>query len=203
MSLKPGLLILAGGGALVAVAGLKGWSLGATARDIINGQNPAKNPTLANPIAGGESTGPGPLPPIATGSGKVSISARANQAIARTLAAVQHPSWIIGQNWTDWVALWTRESDWSSTAFNVSGAYGVAQALGHGSMYAEVGPRSVGSSTPGMNASYGGYGLSPASARAANAGHALPQIQWGIGYIASVYGSPSAAWAHETSAGWY
>jgi len=29
------------------------------------------------------------------------------------------------------------------------------------------------------------------------------QIAWGLSYIRGVYGSPGAAWAHETSSGWY
>jgi hypothetical protein len=205
MALKPGLLILTGGAAIVAVAGVKGWKIGGAVRDVIVGRNPARNPQLTDQIlgsnpddAGGESVNT----PV-TGGGSVSVNARANQALARSLAAVQHPSWITGQQWSDWVALWTKESGWSSTAWNPSGAYGVAQALGHGGMYAEVGPRSVGADTPGLNTAYGGYGLSAASARTANAGHALPQIQWGILYIEHVYGSPAAAWAHEVSNNWY
>jgi len=29
------------------------------------------------------------------------------------------------------------------------------------------------------------------------------QLRWMMAYIASRYGSPNAAWAHEVSAGWY
>lgn len=29
------------------------------------------------------------------------------------------------------------------------------------------------------------------------------QIEWGLGYIAADYGSPSAAWAHSEAYGWY
>ena len=54
-----------------------------------------------------------------------------------------------------------------------------------------------------VNAYGAEYGLTVADARAANAGHALPQINWGLGYINAVYGSPSAAWQHETAYGWY
>lgn len=32
---------------------------------------------------------------------------------------------------------------------------------------------------------------------------ARTQILWGLGYIKSRYGSPSAAWAHEAAHGWY
>jgi resuscitation-promoting factor RpfB len=204
VALKPGLLILAGGGAIVAIAGVKGWSTGKTIRDILSGHDPSANPTLADQITGSDNDSTGDDGgSAATGTGSVSVSGIANQAIARTLLLAQHPSWTVGQQWNDLVSLWTRESGWSSTAWNPSGAYGVAQALGHGAAYAEVGPRSDGSTTPGVNAAYGGYGMSAASLRAANAGHALPQIQWGIYYIEHVYGSPSAAWAHEVADSWY
>jgi len=34
-------------------------------------------------------------------------------------------------------------------------------------------------------------------------GDAPAQITWGLAYIRGRYGTPCAAWAHETSAGWY
>lgn len=94
------------------------------------------------------------------------------------------------------ISLWTGESGWSPTAYNTSGAYGIAQALGHAkSGECATGPRTVGSSTPGLNCAYGSeYGLSPADARAANSGHPVPQIRWGLGYIKARYGSPAAAY---------
>jgi hypothetical protein len=97
---------------------------------------------------------------------------------------------------TSLIPLWTRESGWRYNARNpTSGAYGIAQALGHG-----------GSDTaaPDGTNEYGAeYGLSPADARAANAGNERWQIEWGLGYIKSRYGSPAAALAHENSFGWY
>lgn len=102
------------------------------------------------------------------------------------------------------VDLWNRESSWSRTAWNPSGAYGIAQALGHaGPGECAVGPRSVGSNTPGTNCSYGGFGLSGDEARAANGGSMVPQIKWGLGYIRSTYHSIGAAWRHEQQFGWY
>jgi len=101
------------------------------------------------------------------------------------------------------ILLWNQESGWQTCAYNVSGAYGIAQALGHGSGAAAVGPRCDGASTPGLNASYGGYGQSVKDSQLANAGHALQQIEWGLNYIKQVYGSPSKAWAHEQQFGWY
>jgi hypothetical protein len=86
-----------------------------------------------------------------------------------------------GSQWTclDW--LWTRESGWSNTADNTqSGAYGIAQALGHGptDQY-PAGPANPPESDPAT------------------------QIGWGLGYIAATYGKPCAAWQHETADDWY
>ena len=91
--------------------------------------------------------------------------------------------------------MWTRESGWNPLANNSSsGAFGIAQALGHGV---------PGGAAPNGRNEYGGYGLTTAEARAANEGNPVYQIMWGLNYIRETYGSPSAAWAHETSAGWY
>jgi hypothetical protein len=75
------------------------------------------------------------------------------------------------------VWLWNRESSWNVHASNpYSGAYGIPQAV------------------PGS--------------KMASAGKDWPdnpwtQIRWGMRYIKSRYGSPSAAWAHECATGWY
>jgi len=75
------------------------------------------------------------------------------------------------------VKLWNRESGWDETAENSSsGAYGIPQAL------------------PGnkMATADWDWRTNPTT-----------QIKWGLGYIKSVYGSPSAAWSHSQSTGWY
>ncbi len=72
--------------------------------------------------------------------------------------------------------LWARESGWSVTAENPSGAYGIPQAL-PGAKMASAGPDWQTS--------------------------AATQIKWGLGYIKGTYGSPCAAWAHEQATGWY
>lgn len=93
-----------------------------------------------------------------------------------------------GSQYSCLVALWTQESSWESWATEpTSGAYGIAQALGHGT--ADTG----GSVTN----EYGGFGLTDTQAREANSGDATEQIRWGLGYIESAYGSPCAAEQHE------
>jgi peptidoglycan DL-endopeptidase CwlO len=73
--------------------------------------------------------------------------------------------------------LWTKESNWLTTATNPSsGAYGIAQAL-----------------PPGKYSSAGADWLT--SYRT--------QVEWGLGYIGQRYGSPCAAWNHSVARNWY
>lgn len=94
------------------------------------------------------------------------------------------------------IKLWTQESGWNPKARNPSsGAFGIAQALGHGQ---------AGTAAPDGTNEYGAqYGLTVQQAQQANAGSARWQIQWGLGYVKSTYGSPSAAWSHEVANNWY
>ncbi|WP_218712579.1 transglycosylase [Arthrobacter sp. BF1] len=74
-------------------------------------------------------------------------------------------------------SLWQRESEWLTSAENVSsGAYGIAQSLPANKM------ESTGSDW---------------------ATNYQTQIRWGMGYIDGRYGSPCGAWAHSESVGWY
>jgi hypothetical protein len=73
--------------------------------------------------------------------------------------------------------LWTRESNWRTTASNSgSGAYGIPQAL------------------PGskMGTVADDWRTNPAT-----------QIKWGLGYVEGRYGTPCDAWSHSQSTGWY
>ena len=84
--------------------------------------------------------------------------------------------------WSDYdfeclVKLWNRESGWRVNSCNSSsGAYGIPQSV-------------------------------PASKMAAFGSDYLTnyktQIEWGLNYISKRYGSPSNAWAHSQSTGWY
>ena len=102
-------------------------------------------------------------------------TAAGNAALGERMAAAD--GWT-GAQWACLDALWTRESGWRTEIWNTagSGAYGIPQSLPAGKM-----------------ASAGGdWMTNPAT-----------QIRWGLSYIASAYGTPCGAWAHETSAGWY
>jgi hypothetical protein len=82
-----------------------------------------------------------------------------------------------GAQWDCLEALWTRESSWDYTATNASsGAYGIAQAL-PATKYHIEGPD---------------WRNNP-----------VTQIRWGLKYVGRNYGSPCAAWDHETGYGWY
>ncbi len=72
--------------------------------------------------------------------------------------------------------LWQRESGWSYDAENPSGAYGIPQSL------------------PGSKM---------ASAGADWQTDPRTQIEWGLGYIKDVYGSPCAAWDFELANNYY
>jgi hypothetical protein len=95
------------------------------------------------------------------------------QTIARQLLA-RH-GW--ASQWGAFNNLETREAGWNIHALNPgSGAYGLAQFIRGPSEYAQ----------------YGG-----------NSTTAAGQLVAMMNYIAQRYGSASAAWAHEQSAGWY
>lgn len=75
------------------------------------------------------------------------------------------------------VSLWNQESGWRTSALNVSsGAYGIPQSLPADKMSS--------------------YGLDWQT-------NFRTQINWGLAYISSAYGSPCGAWAHEVSHNWY
>ena len=75
------------------------------------------------------------------------------------------------------IKLWNRESGWNPNSHNgSSGAHGIPQALPASKMASEGSDYYTNGNT---------------------------QIRWGLGYIRSRYGSPSGAWAHFCSSGWY
>lgn len=100
-------------------------------------------------------------------------SASGNVANGQLQAAAY--GWNSGAEWNALYDLWRRESDWSNTAQNPdSTAYGIAQFLD--TTWPPYGPKTS---------------------------DATLQIRYGLQYVKDRYGSPSRAWAHEQSAGWY
>lgn len=95
-----------------------------------------------------------------------------NQALAKRMMLAA--GWPASQ-WPSLRSLWMQESGFSTTATNpTSGAYGIPQSL----------PASK------MAAAGADWRTNPAT-----------QIRWGLGYIRSTYGSPSAAWSFDVAHG--
>jgi hypothetical protein len=107
-------------------------------------------------------------------TGASNATAAENQALAKTLATqMGYASWTTGQAWADWASLWNQESGWNIDAANPT------------------------SSARGIAQNINGYGPDYEQ------GNATSQITWGINYIASRYGNPVLAWAHEQANNWY
>jgi len=161
-------------GVILAWSGIENASIAATLRSVTAGQKPAAD-TGDEALDPAASSATAGTATAAGNTGASSAGAAANQATARLLAAPY--GWSTGQQWADLVSLWNQESGWSTTAENPqSGAYGIPQALPASKMGALANP--------------------PTNS-------ATAQIAWGLSYISQTYGSPSAAWAHEESEGWY
>jgi hypothetical protein len=114
---------------------------------------------------------------VARASVRQGLLARAQsdpQDVARLLAADR--GW--GSQQFDCLnSLWSKESGWRWDANNSgSGAYGIPQSL------------------PGskMASSGSDWATNP-----------ITQINWGLGYISSSYGTPCSAWAHSQASNWY
>lgn len=114
------------------------------------------------------------------------ITTRGSGAIRATGTKAQYQAYAKARcqayGWSDYdfdclVSLWNRESGWNPLAHNSSsGAHGIAQALPASKM-----------------ASYGSDYMT----------NYKTQINWGLNYIKSRYGSPANAWNHSQSVGWY
>lgn len=115
----------------------------------------------------------------------------ANYSLARLVASTY--GWGTGQQWACLTHVIAAESGGRAGAMNASGAYGIAQALGHGT-----------AATAGtVTNQYGGYGVPDSTARAANSGNASAQLVWMMAYIKATYGTPCAAWATEQADHYY
>lgn len=176
-------LALIAAGSLTAYSGFKGYSIPHALQSFVTGKVPSGPPQYG--ITGSTGTGSG------SGSGSPVADTGSAQSILQNTAATF--GWT-GSEWTALSNVENREAGFSTTAKNpTSGALGMAQALGHGN-----------ASTGGtLGNEYGGYGLSDAQAQQANSGDAAMQSLWMCNYIQQTYQTPSAAWAHEQSQGWY
>lgn len=176
---------VAGLGVLLVWSGIKGKKVTQVLKDIIAGKSPtqAASTSITGTKAGANAAGDIAGDAAGLGGGDTGASdavAVKNQAIAAPMASLY--GWAPGtSNWTSLLQLWNKESGWNNHAENAgSGAYGIAQALGHG---------------PSNQ-----YPAGPANPPISSA---TAQIAWGLQYIKSTYGNPNAAWAHEVANNWY
>ncbi len=114
------------------------------------------------------------------------ITTRSSGTIRATGTKAQYQAYAKSRcqayGWSDYdfdclVSLWNKESGWNPYAHNSSsGAHGIAQAL-------------------------------PASKMSSHGSDYMTnyktQINWGLSYIKSRYGTPANAWSHSCSTGWY
>lgn len=188
-------------GSLLVYSGFKNVPLKTELQSFLRGQVPAGNPTGPVTVGVGQAS---TVPTNQTTPGDTQVGAASggtpvpgtdtsiqNYGLARLVAGTY--GWAGGQQWSALTQVIARESGGNPNAQNASGAYGIAQALGHGD-----------ASTQGtVSDSYGGYGVPTATCIAANSGSASAQLVWMMAYIKETYGTPAKAWANEESAGYY
>lgn len=163
-------------GGIVLYSGFKGATLSDTVKTLLSGSTNVSDTETLGSTSSDTGTASG-------GTAVASQSATANQQLAAEIIADNpaYAGWDSGQEWQDLVSLWDQESGWSATADNpASGAYGIPQALPYSKMPTAAWPVSAGGQSD------------PTS-----------QIEWGLSYIQSTYGSPVLAWAHEQQYDWY
>ncbi len=188
MPVKGGYLAMTGIGALFAYSGLKGKKFGEALRAVIAGKSPS-TARQANPVT--DSAVSQQQTQQAALSGSISSAEIASYKMLAVTLLFAH-GW--GGQFNSLNSIIMTESGWNSKARNSSGAFGIAQALGHGT-----------ANTAGRDGTnqYGNFGTSDAVCRAANNGNGGAQIQWMLNYIGISYGSPNAAWAYHQQNGVY
>lgn len=189
-------------GGLLVFSGIKGYTLADTFTSLAKGNTPSDTETINTQSAASDSSIAAAASGTTSATGTTAANPNAqtvpsgNVSAQQALADAAAPyGWNTGAEWTALTSIEMREAGFNPNATNPSsGAYGLGQALGHGN----------GTATQGtVTNEYGGYGVSDSVAKAANSGVASAQAIWMTAYIKAVYGSPTAAWAHEQSQGWY
>lgn len=160
-----GIAVLTVGGILV-YAGFKGYSVLAVVQNLVTGKPIATDVSVTNPISTEKHETLG-----AGGVYEGPIATTGSPvAVGQRMAAGM--GWT-GDEWSALKKLWDGESNWNPKAKNPSsGAYGIPQALPYSKMPKKAWPESAGGQSD-----------------------AATQIQWGLNYIKSRYGSPRMALA--------
>jgi hypothetical protein len=188
MPIKGTYLALAGAGAIVLWSGLRGKSWTDVLRQVVAGKKPEdiKTTSAILPIDLSPSSIAGDI----AGAGN---TAPANAGLDAMLTDLAHQKGWNSQQVACWHQLIAMESNGPTDTNPSSGAFGWAQALGHGT-----------SATAGCGRNeYGGFGLSAAQAQKANCGSAPEQLLWMANYIEVTYRTPCAAVQFHLSHNWY
>lgn len=187
-----------GAGALLLYAAVQGKTVLGTLQALVKGQSPSSGAaapaaTIGVNTAAAGSTGSASSASSASVASGAAIGTSSPQAALADAAAAY--GWNTGAEWQAVQQIETLEASFNPVAQNASGAFGLAQALGHGT---------AGTADPvsGRN-EYGGYGVSDAVAQQANAGDAGAQAIWMMAYIKQTYGTPTAALAFHIANGYY
>lgn len=184
MPVKATYLAIAGGGIILLWSGIRGKKWSDVLREIIANKPPT---SAANAYAiTGTSPGSTTLLTQEVNTRKLPAGGTpsANELLGKSIAATF--GWATGSDWQALNYGWgTLESGWNQYATNPSsGAFGIAQALGHGN-----------ASTRGkysdMYGPVSGMSLPNSVYVAANNGSAGAQILWGLTYIKITYGRPA------------
>lgn len=189
-------------GGVILWSGIKGTTLTSTFRGLLQGQAPSTDqeqigtaPAAIGSTTSAASTSASNTASLgvgATGPAPGAVTSIDNYNLARMVASTY--GWGTGTQWADLTQVINRESGGNQNAMNPSGAYGIAQALGHATS-ADAGSVS--------RTAYGGYGVPTATNVGANSGNATDQLVWMMAYIKEAYGEPSGAWNSEQTRGFY
>jgi len=165
-------LTVVGLGSILIYAGIRGFSALAVLQNLVTGKPVTTNVDVTNPLQVGNPPTLNPdtgFAPQGNGSSNL-VPVNSVKHLGQSMA--QAMGWT-GGDWNALNELWDHESNWNPHAKNPSsGAYGIPQALPYNKMPQAAWPESAG-------------GTSDAGT----------QIQWGLDYIKSRYGSPSNAWS--------
>ena len=173
-----------GAGLVLFWSGFTGKGVLATVQSVIQGKSPQANPAVNS--AQDITTGGQTITQYTAGGGAAGGTPAQNKAIVQQIAAGY--GWGSGAEWNALVQLWDSESGWDNTAdtrktgldpANASVfAYGIPQARPYSKMPKDAWPPDKGGSA-----------------------NASDQGIWGLNYIKSEYGSPSAALAFKYGPG--
>lgn len=185
-----GLACLSIGGVFI-YGGLTNRSPLAAMQALVSGKAPNTAPTgpaVAGSPSGTAGSGSGSSP----GGGDLGKATASGVAQKYALSLMPSYGWNSNAEWQDLVSLWNKESGWSNTADT----------------------RQTGAGGDGPGSTVFAYGIAqarpatkyPLAGRPPDLGGTSDyktQIRWGMNYIKSRYGNPSAAWAHEVANNWY